>query len=302
MSLDGSPRLPQSLALGRCPEEGEPMSEDAKLGELFSRLYVERGAPVQDKPAFRTRLIEEIRTIAGAQMLHELVSYMRSEGGKEVSIYGVLSYLKECHINDFLDCITLLWRAMRRFGHRIASDRWFLFVERAIQEENMAYSLDERCGVHFFVDEEFERNRVSALKCLSGARYIEVAKNFEEAHGHLDKRPPDAEASVTSAFKALESMARLTTSRDKSSMLGRPMVRDFIKPLMVKKASGDIEKGVVSCVADGIAEIVHSAHDYRHGQTTPVDGDFTFTYAVFFLSFAASFLRWLAELDETRAS
>lgn len=159
----------------------------------------------------------------------------------------------------------------------------------------MAYTLDEKCGVHFFVDEEFERNRVTALSCLTSARYSAVRVAFEQAHSYLDAQPSDTKASVRAAFEAVEILARLMDSQSKN--LNKWMVENKLKPLALAQASDPTESAVVEKLFDGLALAVDGLHNYRHGQGSEQPVAPSLTVSVYVVSTVAATLRWLVAID-----
>jgi len=269
-------------------------------GELFSRTYLERGAPTQDKPSFRNRLSQYLIVLQASKKTG-IASYFRLEAGFDVSwAFGGPDFASFFNLSDIatvLDSVTLTWRYLERTSSLQSRD-WHAFVSRTLREENMSYTLDEKCGVHFFIDEEFERNRVSALKCLDSPRYSGVRKAFEDAHRHLDTQPPDTKASVRSAFEALEILARLIDPSSKN--LNQYMVKEKLRPLAEAQATHPAEKSTIENLFNGLAYIVTSLHNYRHGQGSEAPVAPTLTVAVFVLSTVAAFLRWLVEVDSCR--
>lgn len=272
-------------------------------GALFSRTYVYGGPPAQDKSSVRKRLSSfyEYQINSRVDFLEiDVMMYIEVEGGKYISetAKDIREYIIRCYVNDLLDFITLLWKYLKSIHMNRVADLWAEFVERVFAEERMGYLLDDQCGVHIFVDQEFERNRVSALACLSDARYTGIRDSFERSFGYLDNRVPDTKASVRSAFEALESMARLVSNS--RTNLSRKMVKETLKPLLLASAIHDIEANAISEAADGLAEIVNSIHNYRHGAASETPVAPSLAYAVFVLSSVASFLRLLAENDAAR--
>lgn len=235
---------------------------------MFARQYVERGAPVQDNAFFRSRL-DAFLQAGHFKDYTELAAYLRQESGlivgtfysdtyKSVS-YKFTDFFAKTKIELVLSAVTLIWRFLqKKYPEPLSigiprtrlctyrypkADAWHAFVSRAMREENMAYTLDEKCGVHFFVDEEFERNRVTALSCLTSARYSAVRVAFEQAHSYLDAQPSDTKASVRAAFEAVEILARLMDSQSKN--LNKWMVENKLKPLALAQASDPTESAVV---------------------------------------------------------
>lgn len=282
--------------------------QSAPVGDLFSRVYLERSAPMQDNPRFRIRLAA---VLEGYPRNHKEISvYLQREAGLIVRHVGAnhqfSKFFTQSPIEHVLDAITLIWQCLRaayqQYSSRApqqraypAADDWHAFVSRALREENMGYQLDERCGVHYFVDEEFERNRVSALKCLEAPRYSGVRAAFEAAHGYLDAQPSDTKASVRSAFEALEILARLMDPPSKN--LSRWMVENKLKQLALDGAADATERDTVAKLFGGLAQVVDGLHNYRHGQPTEQPVAPSLTMAVYVISTVAAALRWLTVLD-----
>lgn len=277
-------------------------TEASPAGELFSRVYLERGAPLQDSVRFRNRLGAYI---GGHGADHGALSaFFQREAGlivRYVGYYNFTEFFTKEAIEDVLDAITLIWKYfdLTYTGNRRVAGGWYDFVSRALREENMGYRLDDRCGVHYFVDEEFERNRVSALSSLSAARYAGAKAAFEAAHGYLDAQPADTKASVRSAFEALEIVARLMDPASKN--LNKWMVENKLKPLALAGTAEATEQDTVSKLFDGLAQAVDGLHNYRHGQPTEEPVAPSMTMAVYALSTIAAALRWLVAVD-TRSS
>lgn len=162
----------------------------------------------------------------------------------------------------------------------------------------MAYSVDAKCGVHFVVDEEFERNRVSALQCLDAGRYAGARAAFEAAHSYLDATPTDTKASVRSAFEALEIVARLIEPPSKN--LNKWLVENKLMPLAQGLAKDDIEKATIAGLFEGIGRLVDGLHNYRHGQGAEQPIAPSLPMAVYVLSSVAATLRWLVLIDSSK--
>lgn len=290
------------------------------VGELFARQYVERGAALQDNPFFRNRLDAFLQSNHYKDYA-DLAAYLRQESGLVVETfysdtyknvyYKFTDFFSNTKIELILSAVTLIWRFLRKYSQALttrnsaspftytypSADAWHAFVARAMREENMAYTLDEKCGVHFFVDEEFERNRVTALSCLTSARYEAVRAAFEQAHSYLDAQPADTKASVRSAFEALEILGRLMDTQSKN--LNKWMVENKLKPTAMAKAQDATEALVVDKLFDGLALAVDGLHNYRHGQGSQQPIAPSLSVAVYVLSLVAAALRWLVAIEST---
>lgn len=284
-------------------------------GELFTRLYLQPGAPLQDCPIFRTRLDAYFETKHQADYVG-ISHYLKEEGGIMIPVihgpekahYKFQVLFVDAPIERVLNAITLIWRYLathrRTTTHKgdgskvvqtTQADAWLAFVRRAFHEEQMAYTVDKQGGVHFVVDEEFERNRISALQCLGNARYSGVRAAFEAAHSYLDVHPADTKASVRSAFEALEILARLIDPASKN--LNKWMVQNKLMPLAQVLAQDDIEKVAIEHLFEGVACLVDGLHNYRHGQCTELPVAPSLSMAVYVLSSVAASLRWLVLID-----
>lgn len=289
------------------------------VGELFSRLYMERDVSMQDSIIFRNRL--DAFLLANHHKDYSGIrSFLRQESGAIVptnylktldsTFFNFNEFFTKSEVFQLLNSITLIWRYLRNtYPEKTLSnlssispatkfpkaEAWHNFVLRALREENMAYTIDEMCGVHFVIDEEFERNRVSALRCLEASRYKGVRVAYEAAHGYLDLQPPDFKASVRSAFEALEILARLIDPGSKN--LNKWMVENKLKPIAISFASEPTEVEVVSKLFDALALTVDSLHHYRHGQGVEQPIAPSPAVAVYVISQVSAALRWLVTLD-----
>ena len=206
-------------------------------GQPFELVYLERGTPLRDSERFRNRLVAFLQS--NHRDLWGIADYLRQETGLTVEGHTLGDFFTNNRIESILSSITIIWRFLREepLSHARAT-AWHAFVARAMREENMGYTLDAQAGVHFLIDEEFERNRVSVLKCLEASRYSGARAAFESAHSYLDAQPADEKASVRSAFEALEIIARLIDPSSKN--LNKWMVENKLKPVAKARAIDEI--------------------------------------------------------------
>jgi hypothetical protein len=269
-------------------------------GEFFSRLYVEHGPPTRDSVAFRNRLIgyleanhpDEFYAIA-SMAKRELGLIVRAHSGIAAMYYDVPQFFQSESMPHVLNMITVVWRVLKpRYGET----KWREFVARAMREENLGYSIDAFGGVHYLVDEEFERNRFSALRAMDLPRYAAVRDAFEAAHNYLDALPSDTKASVRSMFEALEILARLMDPA--SNNLNRWQVLNKLKPMALSVVADTVERQSLSHVFEGFADWVDAVHLYRHGQGTQEPVAPSIEFAVYALSSGAAALRLLLGIDD----
>jgi hypothetical protein len=266
-------------------------------GEFFSRAYIERGPPTRDSQAFRNRLTGYLEANHRDEF-YAIASVAKQELGLVVDIrHGVHVY---ADVPDFvqtrpmpkvLDLITVIWRVLQpRYGHT----NWREFVARAMRDENLGYSIDEIGGVHYLVDEEFERNRISVLRAVETPRYAAVRAAFESAHSYLDAQPPDTKACVRSMFEALEILARLMESG--AQRLNRQLV-EKLKVSATWLNADAVEVKALERIFDSFADWVDAMHMYRHGQAVEEPVAPSIEFAVYALSSGAATLRLLLGVD-----
>jgi len=279
------------------------MAQDSPpVGQLFSHVYLERGTPLKDGELFRRRLAAYFDSF-GHEDDGRIRRYIKEETGLTVDRFPEAFFVRT-PLPLLLNIITLIWRDLAvRHGSQDGrggwiterANDWHQFVSRVFREENMGYTLDVKAGVHFLVDEEFERNRVSVLRCLGAPRYAGVRAAFEDAHRHLDATPPDTKASVRSVFESIEILAKLMVE---TKNLNQWLVENKLKPIAESVYTGDktaVES--IGAVFDGFALWVDGLHLYRHGQATPEPVAPPLEFAIYVLSSGASFLRWLVDID-----
>ena len=290
------------------------------VGELFSRLYLERGAPSRDSSPFRKRL-EAFLVANYSEDYPKLVSYLKQEAGIEVPstwlekyhtlYYNFPQFFSNAPIEEILSAITLIFRYLEKtypayFSHvgKLVTNTkvsgWVQFVSRALQEENVGYTLDEKCGVHYLVDEEFERNRASALRAADSARYAAVRAAFESAHHALDSTPPNTKQAVRSMFEALEILAKLMVPA--APRLNAELVKKSLTGLVQSTTAEPTERLVLEKIMQGFIDYIDGAHFYRHGQATNEPIQPSVSLAVHVVSMGASLLRLLLEADAVMQS
>lgn len=272
----------------------------AEVGKLFSKVYLNQGAPTKDSERFRLRLASYYWDHLDKHHAADLQSYYAKEGGIKVpysyTSYSISDMFKENPIRDVLDAITLTFHVLNGKGWKPQADQWRAFVGRALREENVGYSLDKACGVHYFVDEEMERNRASALAVLGDPKLQGVAKALEESFGYLDRDPVDTKAAVRSAFEATEILVRTMVG---GKNLNKKLVEDDLTKHCLAKLKGDeTAKRVVAKLLESFGDWVDGVHFYRHGQAAPEPVAPSEQTAIHVLSTACSYIRWLTGFRE----
>jgi hypothetical protein len=282
------------------------MTSQPTPGTRFSDAYLERGKPAADSARMRHRLASLLLNTPDLEAIGPVVG---RELGVRVPVspwgYDWPGFFAECELRDVLDFVTVAWRYLHgklRTGIRDtrAPAKWVAEVQRIFVEENVSYRVDGSGGVHLFVDEEFEHNRVATLKVLGAPRYANVLAEFESAHAALSRVPPDGKGAVRSTFTAAEGLFRLMFS--KAPRLGAKEVRAHLGPTLQRIHAND---GTAAAAATkllaGFGEWVDAAHFYRHEAGKEEVAQPPLTLAIQLVSLGASYIRWLAEVDASGA-
>jgi hypothetical protein len=159
----------------------------------------------------------------------------------------------------------------------------------------MGYRLDEKCGVHYFVDEEFERNRYSTLSALESPRYNASRDAYDMAYKYLDSDPIDTKGAVRSIFESIEILVKQMVD---TKNLNKWIVENTLKEkCMGAYAKDETAKKVISQMFDGFAQWVDAIHNYRHGQPDIEPVAPPVNVAIYIISSGTGFLRWLIEIN-----
>ncbi len=194
-----------------------------------------------------------------------------------------------------LDSITVIYQELGCLRQLELAEQWKKFVSRALEEENVGYRLDDECGVHYFVDEEFERNRASTLSLIEDPKYVSVRTAFDDAYRHLDSDPMDTKAASRSMFEALEILVKQMVD---TKNLNQWVVKNKLKALCLTGFSNEETARTVSSeFFDGFAHWVHGLHNYRHGQESVDPVAPSEELAIYILSSGSAFLRWLVQIN-----
>ena len=266
--------------------------------DRFSLIYLEQGAPTRDSERFRNRLAafyaSEIASTHGSAVVDEF----ERETGAIVPGRGsprfFVKVIREGELRDVLDAITIVYRVLQA---RFSRDRnnWLNFVARAMRETNVGYSIDENGIVRFRVDEEFERNRTSAVAVLDRPQFVAAKSALDDAYRHLDSDPMDTKAAVRSMFESLEILARQIVPAAKN--LNKNLVQNTLKQKFIFEGRYDAtEQDILSKLFDGMAQWVDGMHLYRHGQNSSTPVAPSVDSSILILSIGAAYVRQLATL------
>jgi hypothetical protein len=272
-------------------------------GERFSRLYVQARELTQDSDRARYRIAALFREAIFKDHAEPLAAYISREvgvpirGGSGYSSYWN-RFICECRTVDFLDTITLVYRYL--FWH-VSEEvaRWWLDTVRQIfAEEHLAYQIDDVGGAHPAVDQEFQRNLVSAVAALKSDRYQNIRELIGAASTHLTADAPNYKQAWRAMLSAVEELFGLMFP------YGRLTAND-IEPHLLPVLQGvygpdPTTQKAAQAMMIGFQEWADASVMYRHqpgaAECPQPPADIT----ILAISYGASLLRWLANLDETR--
>ncbi|MCC7168076.1 MAG: hypothetical protein IT565_10960 [Rhodospirillales bacterium] len=212
--------------------------------------------------------------------------------------YDYKRFFCECELIDFLDILTVIFKHLEETRVTSISEMWANRIQQIFSEENVSYTTDDLCGIHLAVDNEFEHNKSSTIRSLRSSRYSGVLAAFEKAHTALDQVPPDGKLAIHQAFEAVEILFRLMFPS--APRLAASDATTRLTPLVQSQLAADATAlRSTQKILNSFCDWVEGAHFYRHGQGEEEPVQPPLSLAILMVSTAASYLRWLAEIDET---
>lgn len=285
------------------------MSGNLPSGQRFSHVYIERGSPLRDSPRFRRRLAEYLRAhvAQGHQYSTDLNSAIGGALQRELGVtvpshfgYDLAAFFERAELRDVLDAITIAYGAIgdQRLPHMAAA--WLHDAARVLREENVGYSIDDKGGVHYSVDQAFEQVRASAVAALATAALSAASAAVDDAYRHLDGAPPDTKAAVRSMFEAVETIARLICPETRN--LNRWLAENALKERCLAVMPQDkTEQTAAAELFESLGQWVDAMHNYRHGQATTEPVAPSESFAIYALSSGSAFARLLGECHQRLA-
>lgn len=268
-------------------------------GKRFSQLYLDKGIPVRDSVRMRSRLSAVFDELFNSYQ-NDIAKLIHKETGVKVP-YGYSSYIfsdfiEKCDIRDLLDSITLIFQYISNHRTTLAN-HWHQLVTRVFKEENVGYRLDKKGGVHFFVDEHFERNRLSLIAGLG--KHPAVKEALEKAHSSLDQDPPDTSSAVRSIFEALEILYKHIVNAEGKDRLNSMGVKNKLKPRLLQTlVENQIASKAAEHLLDGLCDWIDAGHLYRHGQKVQETLPPPIDLAVIFISQGVNYIRYFLPLAD----
>ena len=271
------------------------MGSSADLGRRFSQVYLIPVELLQDSKRMRRRI--GIAVFSHARNVRDILNReigTALEGpGSAREDYWPAAFAK-LELRDVLDAITVVARRLNDFGNNRGD--FLEEIQRIFNEEHVSYTLDKLGGVHFRVDAEFERSRISTIGTLSASRYDGARDQVERAYRALDGIPPDGKLAIRCAFFATEGLFRLLFPN--AHQLSSGEVIKYLKPLVDQSMSDKRPALQVTLKQlEAFKDWIDAAHFYRHEPGTEEPAQPPLELAILMVSQAASYLRWLQQFD-----
>lgn len=263
-------------------------------GGYFRRNYVREPVLLEDSERARRRLLRwfEAAHIGDksqfARLMERLfgVDYPMGYEG-----YVHTDFWNEEDISDILSGITL-WLRINKFQPEMLAE-----ARDIIAEEGLRYRIDDQGGVHFFVDEEFERLIQSTISGLGSPRFVAANHALEGALSNLDVSRQSGKGLIRGTFEAVESAYLIViapTVRDRIIMTA---IDGDLKPKLLSHFSGYPEADdKVERLLETFKAWVKSAHPFRHGAGFDQIHEAPLDLAIASATQGMSFLRLFAAL------
>ncbi len=266
-------------------------------GQRFSQLYLDKGRPVNDNERMRNRI-----SAYYVQNLYkfndEIAALIKTKTGAVVPCnIGVQEFFMKNQIRDVLDSITLIYKYCAENNNLLVANEWKNFVSNVFEEENVGYRLDEKCGVHFFIDEEFERNKSAVIACLSESNQPAVLEAFKKSYSFLDQIAPDTASSIRLIFEATEILYKHIVNAEGNDRLNSSGVKNKLKPLLLATIKDNsVAQTACGHMLDSLSGWIEAGHMYRHGQKNKEPLSPPLDFAVLYISQGAAYIRYLLPL------
>jgi hypothetical protein len=180
------------------------------------------------------------------------------------------------------------------------AESWRQFVERAMREENVAYRIDDRGGLHPAVDVEFEHSKESLIRGLSDPRYAAVRAALEEAHRALGVEQRNTKSAVRAMFEAVEILTKLIAP-SATRLNDATVKRDLGDLVRTAYAADSVACSAAILMMEGLAKWVNSLHIYRHGQGTEEPIAPPIGFAIHVVSSGSAWLRLLLDTQNKQS-
>lgn len=202
-------------------------------------------------------------------------------------------FLRKIPLHKVLDTITVAYKGM------VKGDRQGDFIcqaNRILQEENIAYEIDEEGGVHPVIDRAYAATKQTAILGMSEPRYALSLARIEEVDVALLTPAPNYIQAIRSVFGANENLVKLMFSKprlDKASAIqeiGVKIQKIYANHPTMQRSSAQI--------LQSFGGWIDAAHHYRYEEGAEEPSQPADELAIVLISEGLSFVRWLVAIDK----
>jgi hypothetical protein len=280
------------------------MTDQGNQGGYFSRNYVAKVENKTDDNRMRLRIATYLSEYFQGESF-EVGRYIEKELGQKVLRQGHTLFvdwektLTSIPIDDFLDILTAVCkflprRTITRAGDRITYDPARFFA-RVFREQTVPFRIDEKGGIHPFIDVQFSAQLNNTISGMGGPKLSAARESVMDAEKSLLEINFKGKSAIRSIFDANENIFKQIFP--KNNQLNSAAIQNDLRPRILESHGLDnTEKKSTSKLIDSYRSWVDAAHFYRHdaGESEIVEP--SHAYAVQFVSQGISYCRWLARL------
>jgi hypothetical protein len=270
------------------------MANEKPVGKPYNIVFIERGTPTDDSERLRRRFAAFIN--ACRHDLRAQVAFaMNSELGADTNALDIGNWFGSCTVPDLVSAVTHIYLSLGKLRWGDLQSKWLDFAQRAFKEENIAYTVDDECGVHPAHDPEFDASRRATIAMLGKPRYAAARQFFDKSIADL-KQPRDTRDAVRKTFEALENVAKLMCPGD-IARLTDTEVKKYLQPIALEGTNGT-ERNARGRMIVSLAEWVNACQQYRHAAGQPEPDAPSLDLAILLVSDGAAYPRWLITHDQ----
>lgn len=232
-------------------------------GAPFRRNYLREALLLSDSVRARRRLLRWFMSTRSA-IRHRFVLLVESELGVDYPVgfesYNHERFWTDGDIADVLSGITFWVRLCNHDANLISEAR------RILAEEQLRYRLDDKGGVHFAVDEEFERTVQSALAGLGDPQYSSALHALQQGLSSLGTEHQSGKGLIRGVFEAVESAFLTVIRRPEINRISAADVDRHLKPVFLARYDTWHDANEITGRSLAVLKAwIHVGHYYRHG-------------------------------------
>ncbi|TPK57343.1 hypothetical protein FJ546_27340 [Mesorhizobium sp. B2-4-19] len=240
---------------------------DVEIGGIFRRNYIREPVLLPDSERMRRRFFMMFMD-GGDLQRHEFAELMERVLGVDyptrLGDYQHRKFWMEYDIADVLSALTY-WYRMNDESMLIRRE-----VQVIFKEEQVRYRVDDKCGVHFFVDEEFEHAVQASIAGLADPQYKSALHAFQSAIANLGVANQSGKRLIRDIFEAVESAFLTVIKQPKIDRVSDTAIDTYFRPILLQRYASWVDAGVISDrVLNVFKAWVKVGHYYRHG--SPLD-------------------------------